>query len=117
MAAGLKVLPLGGYRDAEAKPWVPLGNTGVIRGSERDAQVVADSPLNVLMTPQLACLKHWFNPCSQSELSERRRSCRPFSLAKSAAFSQNTGPRKSTNPSPHSFLPSFFTIKVASICR
>jgi len=48
MAAGLKVLPLGGYRDVEAKPWVPLGNTGVIRGSERNAQVVADSPLDVL---------------------------------------------------------------------
>jgi len=66
--AGLTVIPLGGYSPSEACPFVPLGNTGVIRGSERNAQIMAHKAINLMMIPKQVYLDFWYHPYSQSEL-------------------------------------------------
>ncbi len=66
---GLKVLPLGGYHAAPARPWVPLGNTGVIRGAARNASVVAERHVNLVMIPKEVYLKHWHYTYSPTDLT------------------------------------------------
>jgi hypothetical protein len=65
---GLKVIPLGGYAPFPVRPWMPLGNTGVIRGAVRNADVIAEQALELLMIPQEVYLKYWHHPYTVEEL-------------------------------------------------
>jgi hypothetical protein len=65
---GLKVIPLGGYASFPVRPWMPLGNTGVIRGAARNADVLAERGVELLMIPQEIFLKYWHHPYTAEEL-------------------------------------------------
>jgi hypothetical protein len=67
---GLKVIPLGGYDPFPVRPWMPVGNTGVIRGAVRNADVIAERPVELLMIPQGVYLKYWHHPYSAEELRQ-----------------------------------------------
>jgi hypothetical protein len=41
VGSSLRIEQLGGYRDIEAPPWIPIGVTGVVRRAERNSTVVA----------------------------------------------------------------------------
>ncbi len=68
MDTGLRVYPMGGYESSLAPAWVPLGNTGVIRGSVRNADIFSEKPLNLICIPKDIYLKHWYHPISAKEL-------------------------------------------------
>ena len=55
----LKVIPLGDYPSILIQPWMLIGITSVIRGSERNATVIAEDDLDLLMIPQEVYLQHW----------------------------------------------------------
>lgn len=59
MGQGLDIIPLGGYAALPARPWTPLGVTGVIRGATRNATVVAHDHLRLLVVPRGAYLRDW----------------------------------------------------------
>lgn len=65
---GLKVMPLGGYAAFPVCPWMPLGNTGVIRGAARNADIIAEQAVELLMIPQDVFLKYWHSPYTAEEL-------------------------------------------------
>jgi len=67
---GLKVMPLGGYAPFSVKAWMPLGNTGVIRGAIRNADVVADQEVSLLIIPKEVYLWHWHRPYAPEELKQ-----------------------------------------------
>jgi hypothetical protein len=70
MEAGLRAAPLGGYKSAPVKPWIPLGVTGVIRGAPRNATVSADSPVQLLAIPKDVYLRFWHSTYTVQELDE-----------------------------------------------
>jgi hypothetical protein len=57
---GLRGIPLGGYHAFTVQPWIPLGMTGVIRGSPRNATVMAERTVKLLMIPKTVYLRHWY---------------------------------------------------------
>jgi hypothetical protein len=59
LSEGLRILPMGGYQEFAFPAWMPVGVTGVIRGSVRNATVVADQDLDLLAIPKDVYLKHW----------------------------------------------------------
>jgi len=59
LGEGLRIAPLGGYHDVPAPIRVPLGNTGVIRGSVRNARIFAEADVELLMIPQDVYLERW----------------------------------------------------------
>ncbi|MBK9051659.1 MAG: hypothetical protein IPL78_12285 [Chloroflexi bacterium] len=59
LGLGLKIIPMGGYAAFSVTAWMPLGVTGVIRGDVRNAFVVAEEPIDVLIIPQSVYLKRW----------------------------------------------------------
>lgn len=61
LGEGLQVSPLGGYPDFFVSPWIPVGITGVIRGSTRNATILARQDLALLMIPADVYLKHWYH--------------------------------------------------------
>jgi hypothetical protein len=65
---GLVIIPLGGYASFPVRPWMPLGNTGVIRGAVRNADVIAEQVVDLLMIPQDIYLKYWYQPYTTEEL-------------------------------------------------
>lgn len=65
---GLKVIPLGGYQPFFVCPWMPLGSTGVIRGSVRNATVTADRDVQLLIIPKETYLRYWHHPYGVDEL-------------------------------------------------
>jgi hypothetical protein len=65
---GLRVIPLGGYAPFPVRPWMPLGNTGVIRGAVRNADIIAEQEVELLMIPQDVYLKYWYHPYTTKEL-------------------------------------------------
>ncbi len=67
---GLKIIPLGGYQPFSVRAWMPLGNTGVIRGAIRNADVVADQDVSLLIIPKDVYLRHWHNPYTAAELMQ-----------------------------------------------
>jgi hypothetical protein len=67
---GLKIIPLGGYQPFSVRAWMPLGNTGVIRGAIRNADVVADQDVSLLIIPKDVYLRHWHNPYTAAELRQ-----------------------------------------------
>ncbi len=70
LADGLRVFPLGGYDSQPTPAWVPLGNTGVIRGSIRNASVFAETDLKLLMIPREIYLDHWYAPYDAPALAK-----------------------------------------------
>ena len=65
---GLRVLPGGGYRAVSTGVWIPLGVTGVVRRAERNSDVVAEQPVDVLMIPGELFTRAWFRPYDSVEL-------------------------------------------------
>ena len=59
---GTRVEPIGGYRPEALHPWLPIGVTGVVRGAERNAAVIADADVEVLAIPAERFLADWFRP-------------------------------------------------------
>ncbi|MEL6253642.1 MAG: hypothetical protein AAFR87_16660 [Bacteroidota bacterium] len=70
MSEGLRVHPLGGYESSAASPWVPLGNTGVIRASIRNAHIVSEKTISLICVPKNIYLKHWYQPLSAKDLAD-----------------------------------------------
>jgi hypothetical protein len=68
LSPGLEIIPLGGYRRFQVQSWMPLGTTGVIRGEKRNATVVAQQPVTLLMIPGNAYLRHWHRTHSPDSL-------------------------------------------------
>lgn len=65
---GLKIFPLGGYQSFSVTAWLPLGTTGVIRGDVRNADIVAEQSMSLLMIPKEIYLHYWYVPYSPLEL-------------------------------------------------
>ena len=76
LRAGLIVMPLGGYQPFVAPAWAPLGNTGVIRGAQRNASICATRDLALLVIPEETYLKDWHRPYEQAELVARLEGAR-----------------------------------------
>ena len=70
---GLLVYPWGGVTAIDAQSFVPIGNTGVIRGGERNATVIAKEDISLIMIPSLVYLEHWYLPYSPNELGDALR--------------------------------------------
>lgn len=68
---GLRVLPLGGYGSFSVQAWMPLGNTGVIRGAARNGTVIAEHEVEALIIPKDVYLRHWHHTHSAEELRAR----------------------------------------------
>jgi hypothetical protein len=68
---GLRVYPLGGYQPFSVCPWMPLGNTGVIRGAVRNATIMAEQPLQLLMIPKTVYLRYWHHTYTKTEFVNR----------------------------------------------
>ncbi len=68
-STGLKIFPMGGYAPVSAKAWVSLGDTGVVRGSVRNATIVAEKDITLLMIPKSVYLEHWYDTYSPEEFS------------------------------------------------
>jgi hypothetical protein len=71
LGPGLVVQPDGGYPAAALHPWVPVGTTGVIRRAERNAEVVAEREVEVLVIPAAAFARSWSRPMEVEELVAR----------------------------------------------
>lgn len=69
MSDGLEVTPLGGYASKPAVAWVPQGNTGVIRGAMRNANVIAEKSLKLIVIPKEIYLKYWYAPYDAKTLA------------------------------------------------
>lgn len=67
---GLKIIPLGGYQSFSVAAWMPLGSTGVIRGDVRNADVIAEKNISLLIIPKEIYLRYWYAPYSPVELSK-----------------------------------------------
>jgi hypothetical protein len=70
MGEGLLSTPLGGYQAHSVKPWIPLGNTRVIRGDVQEATITAEQELKVLMIPKEIYLKYWHDTYNIQEFSQ-----------------------------------------------
>ena len=62
MTEGLRIHPMGGYKSTQAVPWLPLGNTGVIRSNIRNADIVSEKPVSLICIPKNTYLEHWYQP-------------------------------------------------------
>ena len=71
MGPGLVVHPGGGYATSPLPPWVAVGTTGVIRRAERNADIVAEREVDVIMIPGERYAMSWLRPLRPSELRER----------------------------------------------
>jgi CRP-like cAMP-binding protein len=67
MNQGLKVFPSGGYAITPAQAWMQLGDTAAIKGSVRNARVIAERETHLLMIPKQVYLQYWYNPYSLDE--------------------------------------------------
>jgi hypothetical protein len=67
LGPGLKINPLGDYRSFSVQPWMLLGMTGVIRGAERNASIIAERALQVLVIPKTTYLNYWHHTLSPEE--------------------------------------------------
>jgi len=77
MGPGLVVHPGGGYAPSPLSPWVAVGTTGVIRRAERNADIVAEREVDVIMIPGERYATTWVRPLRPSELRERLRAGSP----------------------------------------
>jgi hypothetical protein len=70
LGEGLKIVPLGGYKSFSVAGWMPLGNTGVIRGATRNADVFTEHDISLLMIPKEVYLRYWYAPYTHEELKK-----------------------------------------------
>ena len=68
MGPGLVVLPAGGYAPSSLSPWVPVATTGVIRGAERNSEVVAVQAVDVVIIPGERYATDWLRPLGPAQL-------------------------------------------------
>ncbi|HET9852478.1 MAG TPA: hypothetical protein VFP56_08230, partial [Candidatus Limnocylindrales bacterium] len=68
MGPGLVVRPSGGYAPTSLNPWVPVATTGVIRGAERNSEVVAVQEVDVVMIPAERYAREWLRPLGPEQL-------------------------------------------------
>ena len=68
MGPGLVVLPGGGYAPSSLSPWVPVATTGVIRGAERNSEVVAAQSVDVVIIPGERYASDWLRPLRPEQL-------------------------------------------------
>ena len=68
LTGGLNIIPLGGYETVKAQAWMPLGVTSVIRGAARNASIVAEQDVQLLMIPHEVYLKYWHFTYNLKEL-------------------------------------------------
>ena len=66
---GLKIIPLGGYQSFSVAAWMPIGTTGVIRGDIRNADIIAEQNVTLLILPKEVYLRYWYVPYSPMELT------------------------------------------------
>ena len=71
LSTGLKGIPLSGNHPFFVYPWTPLGNTSVIRGAVRNATIVVEQPLCLLMIPKEVYLKAWHFTYTKAEFRQR----------------------------------------------
>ncbi|MFK7917626.1 MAG: hypothetical protein AB8G14_06085 [Ilumatobacter sp.] len=62
LSSGLQAHPENGLDVIDLRPWLPVGATGVVRGGRRNARVVAERDLEVVVIPAEVYLEHWFRP-------------------------------------------------------
>ena len=62
LGPGLQLLPAGGYARQALPAGIPLGVTGVVRGGERNAGIVAQQAMEVLVIDAAHYLADWFRP-------------------------------------------------------
>ena len=67
LGEGLRIVPLGGYDTIAARAWSPLGTTGVIRGAARNATVIADVVLEIMMIPKGVYMREWYRTHSPED--------------------------------------------------
>lgn len=67
---GLKIIPLGGYQSFSVAAWMPLGTTGIIRGDIRNADVVVEQDVSLLIVPKEVYLRYWYVPYSPVEIMD-----------------------------------------------
>jgi len=67
---GLKIIPLGGYQSFSVAAWMPLGTTGVIRGDVRNADIISEQAVSLLIIPKEIYLRYWYVPYSPLELKD-----------------------------------------------
>jgi len=70
VGCSLRIEQVGGYRDIDVPPWIPIGVTGVVRRAERNSTVVAAEPGDVLMIPGELFAREWFRPYGQDEFAD-----------------------------------------------
>ena len=70
LGEGLKIIPLGGYQAFSVTAWLPLGTTGVIRGDVRNADIVAQQAVSLLVIPKEIYMMYWYVPYSPLELKD-----------------------------------------------
>ena len=70
VGCSLRIEQLGGYRDIEVPPWIPIGVTGVVRRAERNSTVVVAKQGEVLMIPGELFAREWFRPYGQGEFAD-----------------------------------------------
>jgi CRP-like cAMP-binding protein len=70
LGEGLQAAPLGGYATSAARPWMPLGATGVIRGAARNSTVTAERDVALLMIPKEVYLRAWHRTYGVDELTQ-----------------------------------------------
>jgi CRP-like cAMP-binding protein len=67
MGQGLQMLSIGGYAAVSVQPWMQIGDTAAIKGSVRNARVVAERDTDLLMIPKQIYLQYWYNPYTPDE--------------------------------------------------
>lgn len=67
---GLRGVPLGGYGEFLIRPWIPVGVTGVIRGSIRNADIIAEQDITVLAIPRDVYVEFWHRTYDQSAFAD-----------------------------------------------
>jgi len=70
VSPGLVVHPGGGYAPSALAPWVAVGTTGVVRRAERNAEIVAERDVDVIMIPGDRYVADWLRPWRPDELRE-----------------------------------------------
>ncbi len=70
LGEGLQITPLGGYQSISMQGWFPVGNTGVIRGATRNANVTARKKIDVLIIPKDVYLRYWYLPYTFQEVRQ-----------------------------------------------
>ncbi len=67
LGKGLRVIRTGGYLTVPSPAWIPIGNTGAIRGAARNADVVTKKDIRLLAIPKKIYLDYWNSTYSAGE--------------------------------------------------